>query len=184
MNFESSLHKLIGFLEKEPKSYAVIGGFALGLYGVARATMDLDFLINKCRADSLKDFMHKQKAQIIHESENVIQFRSPLGAVGSVDFLYAFRAPSLEMLVRSKRHKIFQGQIVIKALIPEDLIGLKIQAMVNNPKRKLYDADDIRRLIEGNERSIEWKIIEKHFTLFGQQELFKKLKDSYGGKEK
>jgi hypothetical protein len=183
MNFQSSLNKLVNFLEEEPKSYAIIGGFALGLYGVARATMDLDFLINKNRADSLKSFMRTQKCDIFHESENVIQFDDPMGAIGSVDFLYAFRQPSLEMLGHSARHKVFQERFTVNVLIPEDLIGLKLQAMANDSKRTLYDADDIRRLIEANRKSLDWELLRKHFYLFQQEALFKQLKEAYGNKK-
>jgi hypothetical protein len=43
MNFQSSLDKLVKFLEEEPKSYASSVVLLWGLYGVVRATMDLDF---------------------------------------------------------------------------------------------------------------------------------------------
>ena len=45
MDFEKILKLLIADFNKKEIRYALIGGFGMGLLGVARATMDLDFLV-------------------------------------------------------------------------------------------------------------------------------------------
>ena len=42
---------------------------------------------------------------------------------------------------------VLGGELTVKALLPEDLIGLKLQAIVNDPKNRYgADAPDIQRL--------------------------------------
>ena len=47
MNFKLVIEKLITAFKDAEIRYALIGGFALGLWGVPRATVDIDFLVNK-----------------------------------------------------------------------------------------------------------------------------------------
>ncbi len=46
MDFEKSIKKIIEGFEREKIGYALIGGFALGLYGITRTTIDLDFIVD------------------------------------------------------------------------------------------------------------------------------------------
>jgi len=183
MDFKAVLKKLIKGFEDNRVSYALIGGFALGIYGVVRATNDLDFLIDKKNAGTLKNFMKQHLYEVIHESENVIQFEHPAVPFGSIDFLYAFRKPSLEMLKRAVEKKMFEETIAMKVLLPEDLIGLKLQALLNQPKRKIFELEDIKNLIAANQKKLNWEIIKKHFELFKLNDLYKELRGSYGSEK-
>jgi len=182
MDFETVLKKLIGFFKKNNINYALIGGFALGLYGVVRSTNDLDFLIDKKHEKTLKDFMARNGYSIIYESENVVQFENTESLLGSVDFLYSFRKPSQEMFKRAVKKNVFDGAIALNVLIPEDIIGLKLQSLTNDSEREIFDLGDIKELMKINSK-MRWDIIKKHFELFGRKELFQKLKSDYGTKE-
>lgn len=179
MDFEKVLKELISAFEKNNINYGLIGGFALGLYKVVRSTNDLDFLIDKKCRDFLKDFMKKNAYELIYESDNVIQFEHPTGVFGSIDFLYAYRQPSLEMLKRIAKMKILNGMLEVNVLKPEDIIGLKVQAFINKPSRQISELEDIKRLIEVQGENMDWKIVKKHFDLFNQRGLFHKLKNDY-----
>lgn len=180
MDFKIVLKKLIDLFEKNKVNYALIGGFALGVYGVVRATNDLDFLIDKNYDVFLKKIMKQNMYGIIHESKDVIQFEHPTAIFGSIDFLYAFRKPSLEMLKRAVKKNLFEKAITIKVLLPEDIIGLKVQAFVNQPQRKILELEDIKNLITANLTDLNWGIIKKHFSLFNLNALYKELKNTYG----
>lgn len=182
MDFERVLDDIISGFDKNKISYGLIGGYALGLYGVVRATMDLDFLIDKQHRIFLKQFMAERLYETSYESENVVQFRHPTGVYGCIDFLYAFRQPSLEMLKRAVYKKICEEKIILKVLIPEDIIGLKVQAFNNDAGRRISDLEDIKNLMAANADAIDWSIIEKHFVLFGMTELFGELKNEYARK--
>jgi predicted nucleotidyltransferase len=66
------------------------------------------------------------------------------------------------MLARAVR--TFRG---IKCVGPEDLIGLKIQAYKNDPRRELQDRADIQRLIETTP-SLDWERIKDYADLFSE----------------
>lgn len=183
MDFEVVLKKIIDAFGKNKVSYALIGGFALGIYGVVRATNDLDFLIDKKHSNFLKSFMKQHMYDIICESENVIQFEHPTTPFGSVDFLYAFRKPALEMLKRAVRKKMFEETMTMKVLIPEDLIGLKVQTLVNQPERKILELEDIKNLIQTNLIDLNWEIIKEHFTLFKLNGIYKGLREKYASEK-
>lgn len=177
MDFEFVLKKIITDFGKNKIEYALIGGFALGLWGVVRATADLDFLIDKEKLPEIKDIIRRYKYKCFYESENTIQYEGEDGLLGEIDFIYAFRRPSLEMLKRGVKKRIFDNKIEIKVLIPEDLIGLKVQAIVNNPNRRSIDWSDIEQLVEKNAKNIDWDIIKNHFLLFGLSNDFNTLRN-------
>jgi hypothetical protein len=177
VDFFTVLQKLADWFERERVSYALIGGFALGVYGVVRGTNDLDFLIDKSFRDALKRFLQESGYDIVFESENVVQFTSEDSEFGSLDFLYAFRVPSLQMLERGQRKSFFDSAIELRVLLPEDLIGLKLQSMCNDASRAVYDYDDIKKLLQVNE--CDWELLGRHFTLFEKEDLYKQLRDEY-----
>jgi hypothetical protein len=45
MNFDQVIRQVVGALDAHGVRYALIGGFAMALRGVQRATMDLDFIL-------------------------------------------------------------------------------------------------------------------------------------------
>lgn len=178
MEFEIVLKNIIREFEENIKEYALIGGFALGLWDVIRATSDLDFLVVKNKKEILYRIMKKYNFKKFYESENVVQFEAEDIFLGSIDFLYSFRKPSLAMLKRAVYKDVFEGKIRLKVLIPEDLIGLKIQAMVNVPEREFCEWEDIYNLLEKN-KNINWDLLQDHFLLFNREEKFKELRRRY-----
>ena len=53
MDFERVLKSLLADFDYQQIRYAAIGGFALGVLGIPRATMDLDFLVQRDDLDKL-----------------------------------------------------------------------------------------------------------------------------------
>lgn len=75
MNFELVIRRVVEALETQGIRYALIGGFAMALRGVQRATMDLDFILmleDMRKADGiLREFGY----ECVHQSPNVSQYR-------------------------------------------------------------------------------------------------------------
>lgn len=71
------------------------------------------------------------------------------------------------MLARAKRHAILEN-FEVPVLIPEDIIGLKVQSMVNNPSRRALDMADIEYLIRENLDKLDLDVIKEYFHLFDQ----------------
>lgn len=147
----------------------------MGLWGVGKTTIDLDFLVNRDDMEKVDNMMKELDYECINKSENVSQYVSHLKVFGEVDFLHAFREASLEMLQRAEEKEIF-GNMRIKVLKPEDIIGLKFQAIKNNPSRKQTDMDDIEQIISIHRDNLDWSLIKKYSKILEIEELYKKIR--------
>ncbi len=177
MDFKIVTEKLIKTFEKTGVRYALMGGYAMGLWGIGRATVDIDILINRDDLDKVTGIMQNLGYECKHRSENVSQYVSPLMILGEVDFLHAFRAASLEMIERAEEKEILGGALKIKVLRPEDLIGLKIQAIKNDPSRKQSDMADVESLVSLHGKNLDWPLIEEYFKIFDMEDIYQKLKE-------
>ena len=93
------------------------------------------------------------------ESAEFLQF----SGIGYLDILLAQRPISREML----KNATIIPHINIKCLLPEDIIGLKIQAYTNDSSREFQDKADIQFLIE-NYQNMNWDKIKSYADLFSK----------------
>jgi hypothetical protein len=110
-----------------------------------------------------------------YSTKNVSQYISPLKILGGIDFIYAFRESSVEMLQRAKEKDIFDGDLKVKTLMPEDIIGLKLQSVFNNPSREKIDIADIEMLVSIHKENLDMELLRKYFQIFKMDDLFKKI---------
>jgi len=176
MDFKHILQKLLTEFEKDNIRYALIGGFAMGLWGGSRSTVDLDFLVHRDDMQKVHGIVTALGYEIHHKTENVSQYTSPLKVFGGIDFIHAFREASVEMLQRAVEKDIFSGMLKIKTLIPEDIIGLKLQAVYNNPSREKIDMADIELLVSVNKNKLDWELLEMYCRIFNMEDVCKKLR--------
>lgn len=162
--------------------YALIGGLAMAMRGVQRATLDADFIL------ALEDLAQAHSVLVLlgyrreFHSANVSHYLSQDPALGRIDLLHAFRGPTLGMLERSERLELVAAQ-TIPVIHIEDLIGLKIQAATNDPKRSRRDWNDIHLLLEhaAHQRLLlDWELIADYLGLFDLQSMLPELKHTYG----
>ncbi|GFO68312.1 hypothetical protein GMLC_18910 [Geomonas limicola] len=179
MDFKATVRKLVAAFEREGIDYGLIGGFALGLWGVHRGSVDLDFLVRREDLHTIDAVMSELGYELRHRSENVSQFLSPHLVFGKLAFLHAFRKASLKMLERVEHKVLFGNGITLAVLQPEDLIGLKLQALVNDPRREPVDRNDIEMLMAVRDRSMNWEIVREYFEIFEMLELFNELERKY-----
>lgn len=182
MDFRLVTSTLLKEFNDNEIEYAVIGGFALGLWNVTRSTIDMDFLLLVDDLPRAETILSNYAYRRTFKSENVAQYVSDLAPYGQLDVLIAFRTVSRGMLKR-RVLKNTQGRFEAFTLLPEDLAGLKLQAMVNDPKRVEHETLDISSLLaacKANGESIDWELLQDHFSLFEKQELFQKLKNEHG----
>lgn len=183
MDFKSVTEYLLSAFEAKGVRYALIGGFAMGAWGIARSTVDLDFLIHKDDLQNVNTILTNMGYGCRYRSENVSQFISPQKTFGEIDIIHAFREISVNMLERSENRNIFNETMTIKVLKVEDLIGLKVQAMANDPSRKSIDLADIESLMETYGGSIDWPLVKEYFDLFKFNHLFGELHSKHGKTE-
>ncbi len=175
MDFKLVLEKLLKAFAEQNVHYALIGGFALGLWGVGRATVDLDFLINRDDMETVDMIMKELGYECRHRSENVSQYVSPLKIFGEVDFLHAFRKASLEMIEHADEKEVFGGFLKIKVVKPEDIIGLKLQAVKNNPSRQENEIADIESLLGIYKDDLDMSLIERYVSILEMEDLYKEI---------
>ena len=166
MDFEQVLKALLAEFERQRIRYAAIGGFAAIALGITRTTADLDFLVHRDDLESLDRVLASLGFQRRFKSENVSQYLHKDPVWGAVDFLHAFRNISLAMLDRARSIEVFGGSQTVRVLQPEDVIGLKIQAIVNNPRRQGKDMEDIERLVLRYGSELDWNRLQEFYELF------------------
>lgn len=121
--------------------HALIGGFAMAALGFPRATNDIDYLVHGDFRETTAAAFRQAGFKVFHSSEETLQ----LTGEHPLDILFANRPLSRSMLSRAVRGPSFLG---IPHLDAEDIIGLKIQAYKNNPRRELGELADILKLAE------------------------------------
>lgn len=154
----SSAHEI---MMRERIEHALIGGLALGFHGVVRFTNDVDFLVMGEERIRLKQVFASHGFNIFFESLEVLQ----LTGEGNIDFLFANRPLSQSMLASA----IEVPGLKIKCVSAEDLIGLKIQAYVNDSKRAFQDKADIQGLMQNND-GLDWTKIKQYADVFSRWE--------------
>ncbi len=181
MDFKAVLSLLLKKFNENNVNYALMGGFALGLCGVGRTTVDIDFLISRDDVKQIEKIMTEAGYECRYRSKNVSQYISPLAVFGEVDFLHAFRKASLEMLKRAQKKGIFNNSLKIRVLRPEDIVGLKLQAIKNDPQRLQKDMTDIESLLNIYGQELDRSLLKQYFYLFDMQDLYKKLIEEKNG---
>jgi predicted nucleotidyltransferase len=152
---------------------ALIGGFALPFHGVRRATGDVDFLVEASGADALHDALLQAGYEPLHRSGDAANYRGPEGTVG-VDVLYAKRAATLAMLDRATIPPAGDDVPVVDV---EGLIGLKLQALLNDPTRRRQDEADIVALLALHLPAVDGALLEEYFGLFDAEDVLARFLD-------
>ncbi len=178
MDFHLVTSTLLREFQTQHINYAVIGGFALGSWGVTRATIDMDLLLLVDDATRAEKILTAQSYRCIHKTENVAQYVSDSVPYGSIDILYAFREVYRHLLERSVEVNVVEG-VAIRSLVSEDIIGLKLQALVNEPAREPRDLWDMEALLLARKRGgeqVEWEMLSEYFDLFDRGDLLAELR--------
>lgn len=182
MNFAEVIPTLVRHLDAADVRYALIGGFAMALRGVQRTTLDLDFILMLEDLETADRILGTLGYRREFRSENVSHYLNPNVAWGRIDLLHAFRGPSLQMLSRAERMRVTSGATLPVAAL-EDIIGLKIQAIANDPLRAFGDWHDIGSLIAAahdQQRVVDWELLEDYLRLFHFEAKLPELKALYG----
>ena len=149
--------------------YALIGGLALSAHQLPRATQDIDFLLNRLDADIVDALLTSLGYSCIHRSEDAANYRRGAGAI---DFIYAYRPRALLLIETAQLRQV--GAQSLNVVTVEGLIGLKLQALTNDPRR-VQDGVDIRNLIEKHNADLNLTQLYDYFLLFDKTALYDEL---------
>ncbi|MFP4069450.1 MAG: nucleotidyltransferase domain-containing protein, partial [Opitutales bacterium] len=93
MNFLAVIDQVTSRLDAADIRYALIGGFAMALRGVQRATVDLDFILMLDDLDRADAIFADSGYTRAFRNENVSHYISKDTELGRIDILHAFRGP-------------------------------------------------------------------------------------------
>lgn len=167
MDLRRVLDRLTLDLRDAGIEHALIGGLALAAHGVARATGDLDLLVDGDRSDDVHQILVDQGYECLHRSEYAANYASDNPAAGRVDLLFARREYGRAMLRRA-RPDASRPEDPLPVVDAADLIGLKVQASANNPGRRRLDLADIQRLME-RAPDLDLARVREYFRLFDRE---------------
>jgi len=176
MDLEKTLKELLDGFETERIRYALMGGFALAALGASRTTADLDFLVHRDDLERLDRLLTALGYRRRFHTENVSQYMHDNAAWAAVDVVHAFRKASLGMLQRAFDKPVFGGSRLVRVLQPEDVIGLKVQTMANDPDRRAQEMADIETLLGLYRARLDWSPLGEYFGLFGFGQEFESLR--------
>ena len=163
------LEEIVATLGSIGAPFALIGGLALAPYKVIRATQDIDFLTDASTFDAVHEALSGLGYKCLHRSADAGNY---LRGDERVDFILAHRPAALRLLRNAKPLETNFGPLQIVSV--EGLIGLKLQAFVNNVRRH-QDLEDIRALIRANPDTIDMEEVRRYFQLFERESLLEQL---------
>ncbi|MBI5024458.1 MAG: nucleotidyltransferase family protein [Candidatus Omnitrophica bacterium] len=100
MDFAKVLTFLLENFKKHGVRYALMGGFALHAAGYSRAARDIDILILKEDMPKVRKLLLSIGYEVLHESEDIVNFKGALKELGQIDFLLAHRSYTKNMCYR------------------------------------------------------------------------------------
>ncbi len=133
------------------------------MHGLARATKDIDFIVDRGAADAADAIMREIGFERLQRGE---VFGNYLLGPLRVDLLFTRGAHSQRMLQRARAVSIRHA--TGKLVCPDDLVGLKLQALANNPDRP-FDQADIKQLLERFSDTMDMALVRDYFRLFGKE---------------
>jgi len=178
VNFVSTLRDLGACFDALGCRWAVIGALAAGIHGVPRTTVDVDALIDGAFASRLDVALADLGYSVTFRWEESSHFASSRLDRCPLDFLHARRPHTLAMLARAERVELGGPGLLVPVVQLEDLIGLKVQAMVNDPDRRRGELVDICALLEAaaaRRTRLDRHRVREYFAIFNEEHEFDEL---------
>lgn len=182
MDFAKVLSRVVADFDEHGAHYALIGGMAMAMRGLQRTTLDLDFILLLNDLETADRILRSHGYHREFHSENVSHYLGDDAALGRIDILHAFRGPTLGMLERANRLP-WPNSVAVPVVHLEDLIGLKIQALVNDPSRRERDWADVVQMIRharDHSVTLDWELLGDYFILFDLHDKLAELVAIYG----
>jgi hypothetical protein len=145
VDFEKTLRIVDDFFAFHGQPWALAGAAALSSYGLARATQDLDFVADAGFQNLLVTHLESAGYRTLYRSAGYSNHLHADAALGRLDFVYVGGDTS-RRLFEECREAVFSGR-PLRVPRPEHLAAMKVQAMKNDPDRRLQDLADVRFLM-------------------------------------
>ncbi len=168
-NLITQLLELIDAFTAHQLPLAAIGGIAVNIHGYNRATHDLDFLVSQDDEPRARALMHTLGYTEIDHREDLSSY---VRGTQRVDFLHARRPISRKLLAQASTVNFANVRLSVVSV--EGVIGLKIQAFTEDPRR-LKDLLDTVQLMKIRASTLNMAELREYFRLFNREDLLNDL---------
>jgi hypothetical protein len=175
VDFVKVLEGLGRFFEGRNVRYAVIGGVGIAGYGLTRATLDLDLVVDAQIQDEVVRFLESIGYETLHRSSGYSNHRHSLSEMGAIDLVYV-RGETSRRIFQDSRTIEGPGGRNIPVPSPEHLVAMKVAAIKNDPSRKYQDMADVRFLL--GLPGVDREAVRAQFAKHDLLELFHELEAS------
>ena len=159
------LRELDSAFREHQIGYAAIGGLAVNAHGFMRATRDIDLIVLVEDAQKVQAIALGLGYRILDDGKEIASYVRDLQRF---DVMHAQRPISRDLLGRAVEINVDGMKVPV---IPvEGLIGLKVQAYNDNPKR-LQDVMDMVELFRINQQTLNMDEVRSYFRLFDRERL-------------
>lgn len=143
--------------------YTLIGGVAVNIHGHLRATRDLDLMLLVDDADSAHDLFVGLGYEAIDRRPDVASY---VRGAARLDVIYAVRPVNRGLLEHSQ--EVTFGDLRLPVISVEGLLGLKIQAFNDDPRR-IDDLTDMIELVRLHRADLNLEEVRSYFRLFDRE---------------
>lgn len=159
------LRELDSAFREHQIGYAAIGGLAVNAHGFMRATRDIDLIVLVEDAQKVQAIALGLGYRTLDDGKEIASYVRDLQRF---DVMHAQRPISRDLLGRAVEINVDGMKVPV---IPvEGLIGLKVQAYNDNPKR-LQDVMDMVELFRINQQTLNMDEVRSYFRLFDRERL-------------
>lgn len=173
MNFARVLDEVGRFMEARGLRFGVVGAVGLQAYGLARATSDLDFVVEAAAQQELCAHLESLGYETIHRSAGYSNHVHALPALGRLDFVYVDEQTAERMFGGARSMELLPGR-AFRVPRPEHLAAMKVLAMRNDPGRTFQEMADIQFLL--GLPGVDEEEIRASFVKHGLLERFLEIK--------
>ncbi len=172
MEFKKVITTILLELDKHNIPYALIGAVAMGFWGVQRDTIDVDVLVKERDRGKVVALIKSLGYAHVVSSKFADQFSHVLKNMGLIDFLYTRREKGI--IESSRTFRI--GDRDVKVALPEDIIGMKLDGIRNNPKREMKDWADVQSIVEVMGDDLDWEKIRHYCKITDMESAYEKIR--------
>jgi hypothetical protein len=145
VRFDEVLRTFAEFFEREGVRWAVAGGLAMGAWGHARGTRDIDFVLPATDRQRVIAFAESIGYETLFVSEGFSNHLHGSEVYGRVDLIYA-HGDTAEQLLSAVTHREVAG-LTVPVVSATHLAMMKMLAMKSRPMRLLIDGNDVVYLL-------------------------------------
>jgi hypothetical protein len=149
------------------------GGFAMAAWGSARATLDLDLVVDEASRETLLSRMSNEGFEAIFDSAGFTNLLHPDPALGRLDLIWVEGDTSAKLFEAAVERPGPDGQPLLVPR-PEHLVAMKLRAIQSRATRVTRDSPDLQHLLALP--GIDHNEVRGYFDRAGLHELYERLK--------